>query len=86
METVIITVDDQIYESPASLSTTLHGFLSQQGLEIGGMLFDQQGKPVVTRFTLVHSVQGGVFTSQGAVAEEVPALTLDQLLTTTGSI
>lgn len=83
MQTVTIIVDETTYSGAAELSTTLFEFLSGRGRQAEELLFENCGKPVSTRYTLVHSVSGKTFTAAGRVSEDVPALTLEEVVATT---
>lgn len=79
MRTVTIIVDGQVYSGTPDLGTSLSEFLTGQGRQTEEILFSEDGKPVSTQFTLVHSVTGKVLTAEGVVSEVVPALTLDEV-------
>jgi enterochelin esterase-like enzyme len=83
MRTVEIIIDGHTSSSPADLGTTLHEFLCDQGIQVGELLFDPQGKPVSTQFTLAHAVHGQHLTQKGEVPAAVAALTVDEVLATT---
>lgn len=83
MRTVELILDDETCSGSAELGASLCDFLVGLGLEVEGLLFDQQGKPVSPRYTLAHSAHGMRLTQRGEIGPEVPALTLDEILTTT---
>lgn len=75
-----ITLDDQSYQGEPALGVTLAGFLAGQGLSPAEVVFNAEGQPVATAYTMVHSLHGQAFSSQGEVKEAISALTIDEIL------
>ena len=78
-----ITLDGQCFQGETALGTTLRDFLTDQGLSPTEIVFDMDGRPLATDYTLVHSVQGQEFSLHGEVKEATGALTIEEILTAT---
>lgn len=78
-----ITLDGQCYQGEPTLGTTLRDFLADQGLSPTEIVFDMDGRPLATDYTLAHSVQGQEFSLRGEVKEATSALTIDEIITAT---
>jgi sulfur carrier protein ThiS len=74
-----ITLDDQSYQGEPALGTTLADFLAERGLTPTEIVFNTEGRPVATAYTLVHSVNGQAFSLQGELKQATGALTVDEI-------
>lgn len=78
-----ITLDDQSFHGEPALGTTLGDFLTGHGLPATEIVFNGEGRPLATAYTLVHSVNGQALSVKGVVEAAKGALTVDEIITAT---
>ena len=78
-----IILDEQSFRGEPTLDTTLGDFLTGQGLPATEIVFNAEGRPVATAYTLVHSVNGQVLSSKGRMEPAKGALTVDEVVAAT---